>query len=95
MHKELDLIMHPAIQKLLQVKWKLFGKKVAVISNFENILYTLLATVLTYSFPYHAYDKQFSPVKDRIWKLVLAALFFILTFYFWIKVSVLDTIFYV
>jgi len=85
MYKELDLIMHPAIQKLLDVKWKLFGKQYAIISNLLNIFYTLLATVLVFSFPYHPYDKQFWPVREKVWKIVLAALFFILTFYFWIK----------
>lgn len=79
--------MHPAIQKLLDVKWELFGKRHAIISNFWNIFYTLLATILTYSIPFSPYDKQFTPIDKQVWKIVLAALFFVLTFYFWIKVS--------
>ena len=79
--------MHPAIQKLLDVKWKLFGKRRAIISNFWNILYTILATVVIYSVPYSPYNEQFSPVKEKAWKIVLACIFMILTFYFWIKVN--------
>ncbi|XP_057306043.1 uncharacterized protein LOC130644445 [Hydractinia symbiolongicarpus] len=85
MYNELDLIMHPAIQKLLDVKWSLFGKTQAIINNFWNIFYAVLATVLTYTLPFSAYDRQFTPVKDKAWKIVLAVIFFILTFYFWIK----------
>ena len=87
MYDEVDLIMHPAIQKLMDVKWKLFGKRYAIVSNFWNIFYTILATVITFSIPMKGYDVQYTPVKDNVWKLVMAVIFFILTFYFWIKVS--------
>lgn len=87
MYDEVDLIMHPAVQKLLDVKWKLFGKRHAIVSNFWNIFYTILATLLTFSIPFYTYDQQYSPVKDNVWKIVLAVIFFILTFYFWIKVG--------
>jgi len=89
MYDEVDLMMHPAIGKLLSVKWKLFGRRLAIIGNLWNIMHTLLATILIFSIPYRPFDKQFTPVKDHIWKIVLAGLFIVLTFYFWIKVHFL------
>ena len=86
---------HPAIRKLLQVKWKLFGRRQAFIKSFWSVIHTALATILTFAIPYASFDKQFSPVTPEdgeagyIWKIILAVLFFILTCYFAIKVSVL------
>ena len=86
MYDEVDLMMHPAINKLLSVKWKLFGRRRAIIGNFWTVIHTLLATVLIFAVPYQPYDKQFIPVNEQVWKIILAVVFFILTFYFWIKV---------
>ncbi|XP_065648825.1 transient receptor potential cation channel subfamily A member 1 isoform X2 [Hydra vulgaris] len=85
MHNRFDLIMHPVLQKLLNVNWKLFGRRHAVISNFWNVLYTMLATILVYSIPFTSYDQQYSPPKAKAWKIVIACVFFVLTFYFLIK----------
>ena len=86
MYDEVDLMMHPAINKLLSVKWKLFGRRRAIIGNFWNVIHTLLATILIFAVPFKPYDKQFSPVKEQVWKIILAVVFFILTFFFWVKV---------
>ena len=86
MYDEVDLMTHPAINKLLSVKWKLFGRRRAIIGNFWNVIHTLLATVLIFAVPFQPFDKQFSPVKENVWKIILAVVFFMLTFFFWIKV---------
>ena len=95
MYNRLDLIMHPVLQKLLNVNWLLFGKRHAVISNFWNILYTMLATVLVYAIPYDTYDQQYSPTKTKAWKIVIACVFFVLTFYFFIKVRFFFILMYI
>ena len=94
MYDEVDLMMHPAINKLLSVKWKLFGRRRAIIGNFWTVIHTLLATVLIFAVPYQPYDKQFIPVNEQVWKIILAVVFFILTFYFWIKVKNLIVVFF-
>ena len=86
MYDEVDLMMHPAINKLLSIKWKLFGRRRAIIGNFWTVIHTLLATILIFAVPFQPYDKQFSPVKEQVWKIILAVVFFILTFYFWVQV---------
>ena len=78
--------MHPAINKLLSIKWKLFGRRRAIIGNFWTVIHTLLATILIFAVPFQPYDKQFSPVKEQVWKIILAVVFFILTFCFWVQV---------
>ncbi|XP_066934970.1 uncharacterized protein [Clytia hemisphaerica] len=85
MYKEVDLMMHPSIKKLLSIKWKLYGKRRAIISNLGNVFHTLLATILIFAIPYRPYDQQFTPVKDNIIFITLAMLFVVLTFFFWIK----------
>ena len=89
-YQKCDLIMHPAVQKLLSVKWDLFGKRYAIISNFWNIFYVILLTILTFAIPFQPYDKQYTPIKRHAWKIALAAIFFILTIYFWIEVRDFD-----
>ena len=89
MYKEVDLMMHPSIKKLLSIKWKLYGRRRAIISNLGNLIHTFLATILIFAIPYQPYDKQFTPVKDHIWQIILAMLFIALTFFFWIKVSLI------
>ena len=86
-YKDTDLVIHPAVRKLLEVKWKLFGRRHAIITNFFNIFYTILATVITFAIAFHPYDQQFTPWKKKWWKIFLSAIFILITLFFWVKVG--------
>ena len=43
---QLDLVMHPVFQRLLHVKWDLFGKFGSLINVSINLVYTLIWTFL-------------------------------------------------
>ncbi|XP_048384543.1 transient receptor potential channel pyrexia-like [Stegostoma tigrinum] len=45
-YRQLDLIMHPVVQKLIQIKWKRFGRRGVTIMLVLNILFILAWTVL-------------------------------------------------
>lgn len=44
-YQQFDLIMHPVFQRLLSVKWRLFGKRGSIQMLALNFFYTLLWTV--------------------------------------------------
>ncbi|KAM9308458.1 uncharacterized protein PAF06_012666 [Gastrophryne carolinensis] len=44
--RQLDIIMHPVIQKLIEVKWKFFGRKKIAIALSVNLVFILSWTAL-------------------------------------------------
>uniref|UniRef100_UPI00398E77B1 transient receptor potential channel pyrexia-like n=1 Tax=Pristiophorus japonicus TaxID=55135 RepID=UPI00398E77B1 len=45
-YRQLDLIMHPVVQKLIKIKWKHFGKRGVAIMLSLNILFIIFWTFL-------------------------------------------------
>ncbi|XP_078542266.1 uncharacterized protein LOC144827992 [Lissotriton helveticus] len=43
---QLDIIMHPVIQKLIEIKWKRFGRKNIAIKLLLNLIFTISWTAL-------------------------------------------------
>ena len=82
-----ELILHPAIKKLIQTKWNLFGRTYAITANLANIFYVLLATTFVFAVPLRRYDNQLHPFEHNVWKVVVGCLFLLMSaFYVW-KVS--------
>lgn len=52
-YKDLTLIMHPVIQRLIQKKTQLFGRRYFIFMFLINLLFTVLWTALTVTLPHH------------------------------------------
>jgi len=78
--------MHPVFQRLLHVKWGLFGKFGSLINVSINLIYTLIWTFLGIFLPADP-NAYYSPMKDNWWRLVLELIAVALTGYFIYMVS--------
>eukprot|EP00111_Clytia_hemisphaerica_P008770 TCONS_00025648-protein len=77
---QLDMVMHPVFQRLLHVKWGLFGKFGSLINVSINLVYTLIWTFLGIFLPKdHVY---YTPMSSMWWRLVLELIAVSLTCYF-------------
>ena len=79
-YSELELIMHPAIRRLLDVKWDLFGKWSSIWIVLVNMTYTFLWTVLGLMLPRDG--NYYRPLSKYWWRLVLECVGCIMTVYF-------------
>eukprot|EP00794_Sanderia_malayensis_P014412 gene14412-15918_t len=86
-YAELELIMHPAIRRLLDVKWDLFGKWSSIWFVLVNMIYTIIWTVLGLLLPRDG--NYYKPLSKYWWRLVLECIGCIMTVYF-ILTQVLD-----
>ena len=73
--------MHPVFQRLLYVKWNLFGKKRSMKLLFLNLFYTLIWTVLGILIP-RDNEHFYIPLTDNWWRVIMEAVGVILTIYF-------------
>ena len=83
-YKETDLVMHPVIQKMISVKWNKFARLKSWIELIINLVYTLIWIILALLIPRDG--KFHTPLTSKPWRIVLEAIFVILSVYFAIKV---------
>ena len=79
-HKQFELIMHPVFQRLINVKWKKFGKFGAWLDLVLNTAYAILWTVLGVTLPQDP-AARYSPLEEAWWRITLEILIFLLTVY--------------
>ena len=77
-NERFDIIMHPVMQRLIAVKWKMYGKRGAVWDLVLNLVYTILWTVLAVTLPKHGRD-LYLPIGKNSWRLVIGILLVIFT----------------
>jgi len=80
LYKQLDLILHPVIIRLIDVTWNSYGRKAAWINLLINILYVLIWTVFAVISPWYLRPVYSFP-KDTA-KLIFLIAGFIFTIYF-------------
>ena len=83
-NEDITLAKHPVIQKLIEVKWRKFGRLTATLDIILNITYACVFTSMAIFQPYKGFYK---PLKKWGWKIGLDALFLLMTLYFIYKVS--------
>ena len=79
-YDQLDIIMHPVFQRLLHVKWNLFGKLGSAKMLALNFLYTIIWTILGILIPRD--HKYYQPFSDNWWRLILEIFGVSMTIYF-------------
>ena len=77
-NERFDIIMHPVMQRLIAVKWRMYGKWGAILDLVINLIYTILWTVLGVTLPKEG-QHLYTPLKDNVWRLILVAIIILLT----------------
>lgn len=74
--KQMDLIMHPVFQRLIQVKWRYFGKTGSIIHLSLHLLFCLLWTIIGITLPRTAATSwsYYNPPSKFWWRIVLESL---------------------
>ena len=76
--------MHSVFQRLLKVKWDLFGKKGVAILVSINLIYTLIWTFLGIFNPRDG--KYYDPISSNLWRIFLEFVGIMMTIYFLYRV---------
>ena len=62
--------MHPVMRKLIAVKWKIYGKRGAIMDMAFNLMYTVLWTIAAVTLPKYGRE-LYLPLEDKVWRLTL------------------------
>jgi uncharacterized membrane protein YhdT len=76
--QEFDIILHPVMKRLIDVKWQQFGRKGAVFNLCLNLLYAILWTILAVTSPTEG-DQLYFPWSRNAWRLVISVIVCLMT----------------
>lgn len=80
-HKQMNLLLHPVLQRLVKVKWKQFAR----IGHFKQVLlvsvFVLLWSVFGLTTPYNSCSEYSKPFKDIWWRVTLEGSAVLMTLY--------------
>ena len=77
-NERFDIIMHPVMQRLIAMKWQIYGKWGAVLDLVVNLVYTILWTVFAVTLSRHGRDLYF-PITSNIWRVIIDIFLILLT----------------
>eukprot|EP00062_Callorhinchus_milii_P017712 gi/632970450/ref/XP_007901656.1/ PREDICTED: transient receptor potential channel pyrexia-like [Callorhinchus milii] len=80
-YRQLDLIMHPVVQKLIEIKWKHFGMRGVTIHLTLNILFIISWTILGIASTLTGINQQRYKLPEDWWKILVALVAVGLTLY--------------
>ena len=73
-----DIIMHPVMQRLIAVKWQMYGKWGANLDLIINLVYTVLWTVIAVTLP--SYGRElYLPLAENSWRLIIGIFLILFT----------------
>lgn len=84
-YEDINLIMHPVIQKAIEVKWNLFGRNDTLRKLFITFLYLTCWLILASTFSDSKEREYYKPYDKYAWKIVPEALIIIFASYFFYK----------
>ena len=77
-NERFNVILHPVMQRLIGVKWQMYGKWGAIFDLVINLFYTMLWTVLGITLPKHGRD-LYLPLGANSWRLTIGIIVILLT----------------
>ncbi|OCT75011.1 transient receptor potential cation channel subfamily A member 1 isoform X1 [Xenopus laevis] len=80
-NRQLDIIMHPVIQKLIEVKWKLFGRKSVAFILTLNLVLILSWTALGIASSLPRTEEAPYKFPEDCWRIILIVIALGLTLY--------------
>lgn len=75
-----EILLHPVFQRLINVKWKKYGKIRAWGDLLMNVFYAIFWTILCVTQPRHPRD-HYNPLGEKWWRIVLEIIVFLFTCY--------------
>ena len=79
-HEHYSIVMHPVMQRLINMKWENFGKKAAQKDLVINVIFAFVWTILGITMPMHA-NQLYSPMREKWWRFVTALVGICLTLF--------------
>ena len=77
-NERFDIILHPVMQRLITVKWQVYGKWGAVQGLVLNLLYAILWSGEGVTLPRYGRD-LYVPLQDHVWRIAVGVLVIFLT----------------
>ena len=77
--------MHPVFRKLIDVKWRRFGKMRCLLQVALHVIFVVIWTIVGVSLPRDY--KYYEPIKERWWNITLESIVVLWTLYFIFLVS--------
>ena len=87
-NQRFDILLHPVMQRLISVKWRMYGKWGAIQALVMNLVYTILWSVIGVSLPKTGRE-MYEPLKENVWRLLIGILLILLTLWE-IKIQVMS-----
>lgn len=78
----MELIMHPVFRRLIDVKWKQFGRRAAAWQLIVQIIYVLTWTALAITLHIGRESKYYYPPSKYWWRIVMEGIVCSMTLYF-------------
>uniref|UniRef100_H3AJH8 Ion transport domain-containing protein n=1 Tax=Latimeria chalumnae TaxID=7897 RepID=H3AJH8_LATCH len=73
-YRQLDLIMHPVVQKLIEIKWKKIGIKGITILLTLNLIFIIIWTILGIASSLLRTEEEPYKLPEDSWRIVLAVI---------------------
>jgi hypothetical protein len=73
-----SIVMHPVVQRLIDLKWEHYGRAGAIWNLMVNLGYAILWTILSLALCHRAKD-IYSPLGSRWWLLCIVIVIIIMT----------------
>lgn len=81
-YQQMELIMHPVFQRMIDVKWNLFGRRGVILQVIVQVLFVLIWTTLGVTLHIGEDSDYYYPPQDYWWRIVLESFACSMTFYF-------------
>lgn len=80
LHNQSEILLHPVFQRLINVKWKKYGKIRAWGDLLMNVFYAIFWTILCVTQPKHPRD-HYNPLGEKWWRIALEIIVSLFTCY--------------
>ena len=84
---ELELLFHPVIQRLVKLKWDMYGRRFATFYLIVNIIYVMIWSA--FAVVMSASRNPLEPTEGNSWRIILAVLGILMTVLALVKVRLL------
>ena len=79
-NRQFNVLMHPVMHRLIEVKWQQYGKFGTFLDLIVNVLYAILFTVFAVGTPGEGRE-LYSPAKSKSWRVLIGIVLMVVTAY--------------
>ena len=78
--RQFDVLMHPVMQRLVDMKWNQYGKYWTFLDLTVNLVYAILFTIFAVKTP-NVGEELYLPLSDKAWRIFLGLVLILLNTY--------------